>query len=177
MVSASHEHDMPAIMRAIISGYRLPLLGYHGVIHWARVFENGQRIAELHGADRDVVGLFAVFHDARRINESRDDGHGLRGAELARSLRGTLIHLEDERFDALFEACRLHTNGLTTGDPTLQACWDADRLDLGRVGITPRRDRLCTDAARGLLSWANDRAITDYNPRDVLSEWAIDTSP
>ena len=26
--------------------------------------------------------------------------------------------------------------------------WDADRLDLGRVGIRPAPKRLCTDAAR-----------------------------
>jgi uncharacterized protein len=30
----------------------------------------------------------------------------------------------------------------------VQTCWDADRLDLGRVGIIPRPDRLCTEEAR-----------------------------
>ena len=166
-------HDMPAIMHAILEGYALPLRGYHGVIHWARVLQNGLRIAELNGGDRDVVSLFAIFHDSRRVNERRDDHHGLRGAELARDLRGTLVHLDDGRFEMLFEACRLHTDGLTTGDPTLQACWDADRLDLGRVGITPVAHRLCTDAARGLLDWADARAVADHQPEDVLSEWDV----
>ena len=105
-------HDMPAILTAILPGYALPVRCHHGLAHWARVLENGWRIAASNGADRDVVGLFALFHDARRVNESRDDGHGLRGAELARSLRGTLVHLDDARFDLLFEACRLHTDGL-----------------------------------------------------------------
>lgn len=164
---------MPGIMRSILDGYVLPLRGYHGVVHWARVLENGLRIAELNGGDREVVALFAVFHDARRVNESRDKDHGLRGAELARSFRGTLVHLDDDRFDSLFEACRLHTNGLTTGAPTLQACWDADRLDLGRVGITPLPDRLCTDAARDLLKWSHDRAVSDHTPGDVLSSWGL----
>jgi alkaline phosphatase D len=41
---------------------------------------------------------------------------------------------------------------------TLLACWDADRLDLGRAGITPVPERLCTDAARELLAWAHERA-------------------
>jgi uncharacterized protein len=166
-------HDMPAIMRAILEDYALPLHGYHGVIHWARVLENGHRIAELNGADRDVVSLFAIFHDSRRVNERRDDDHGLRGAELAKTLRGSLVHLDDDRFEMLFEACRLHTDGLTTGDPTLQACWDADRLDLGRVGITPVAHRLCTDAARDLLDWSNRRAVADHQPLDVLSEWDV----
>jgi uncharacterized protein len=166
-------HDMPAIMRTILDGYALPLHGYHGVVHWARVLENGLRVAEVNGGDRDVVSLFAIFHDSRRINERRDDKHGLRGAELAKTLRGSLVHLDDDRFEMLFEACRLHTDGLTTGDPTLQACWDADRLDLGRVGITPLAHRLCTDAARDLLAWANGRAVADHEPRDVLSEWDV----
>jgi uncharacterized protein len=92
--------------------------------------------------------MFALFHDSRRINERRDDGHGLRAGEFARSLRSTRLHLDDAWFELLFQACRLHTDGLTEGDATLQACWDADRLDLARAGIMPKPHRLCTDAAR-----------------------------
>lgn len=145
----------------------------HGVVHWARVFENGLRIAEINGADKDVVTLFALFHDSRRVNESLDDGHGLRGAKLARALRDTLVFLDDYRFDLLFKACSLHTDGLTEGDRTLQACWDADRLDLGRVGIMPEHERLCTDAARNLLEWANARAVRNHGPADVLALWGL----
>ena len=169
----SRGHDLPAILRAILDGYALPLNGYHGLVHWARVLENGLRIADLNGGDREIITLFAIFHDSRRINEHRDHDHGLRGAELARSLQGDLVHLDDDRMDVLFEACRLHTNGLTSGDPTMQACWDADRLDLGRVGITPRADRLCTDAGRELITWANDRAVIDHHPQEVLSSWGV----
>ncbi len=167
------KHDLPATMAEILSGYALPLGGYHGVVHWARVLENGLRVAEVTGADREVVTLFALFHDSRRINEHRDKGHGLRGAELARSLRGSVVHLDDHRFDLLFEACRLHTDGLTVGDPTLLACWDADRLDLGRVGITPEPHRLCTDAARDLLPWAHERATHGFMPTEVLAGWGL----
>jgi uncharacterized protein len=101
------------------------------------VLENGLRIAEANGADTEVVTLFALFHDSRRVNDFHDPGHGLRGARLAESLRGSLVHLDNRRFRLLYEACRLHTDGLTEGDPTVLACWDADRLDLGRVGTTP----------------------------------------
>lgn len=123
-------HDTAAMMRRILHGYALFVRGDHGVVHWARVLENGLRVADATGADREVVTLFALFHDARRVNEYHDPGHGRRGGELARSLRGSLIHLDDARFALLFEACRLHTDGLTAADPTLQACWDADRLRL-----------------------------------------------
>jgi uncharacterized protein len=160
-------------MGVILQGYALPERGLHGVVHWARVLENGLRIVEANGADPEVVTLFALFHDARRVNEDQDDGHGLRGAELAQSLRGELIHLDDDRFHLLFEACRLHTDGLTVGDPTLLACWDADRLDLGRVGITPDPHRLGTKAARKLLGWAHARAVTECEPITVLEAWGL----
>ena len=169
-----HMHDSRAILRAILSGYELPIDGTHGVAHWARVLENGLRIAEATGADRELVELFALFHDSRRENEYSDYQHGLRGGQFARSLRGSLIHLDDTRFEILFEACRLHTDGLTDGDITCLTCWDADRLDLGRVGITPKPDRLGTDAARDLLRWADLRATTGYEPVGVLESWRLD---
>jgi len=159
-------HDRPAILRAILNGYALPFRGEHGVVHWARVLENGMRLAEATGADAKVVALFALFHDSRRVNEGHDPGHGLRGARFAQTLRGSLVHLDDAQFELLFEACRLHTSGLIEGDVTLQACWDADRLDLGRVGITPRPHRLCSDAAQDLLPWAHGRAVTEFEPAE-----------
>ena len=114
-------HDTSAIMNEILRGYALPIRGSHGIVHWARVLENGLRIADVNGADREVVTLFAVFHDSRRINEYDDDGHGLRGGEFARSLRGSLVNLDDGRFELLFEACRLPADGLTSIEPTMQA--------------------------------------------------------
>jgi uncharacterized protein len=167
-------HDWAAIARTILDDYALPTRGLHGVVHWARVLENGLRIATANGADQEIVTLFALFHDARRVNEDRDDDHGLRGGELARSLRGKLVHLDDDRFELLFEACRLHTDGHTTGDRTLLACWDADRLDLGRVGMTPDPKRLGTKAGRNLLGWAHVRAIEGYEPTEVLATWALE---
>lgn len=166
-------HDRAAILRAILEGYTLPVRGAHGVVHWARVQENGLRIAEATDADTEVVALFALFHDSRRVNEYHDDGHGQRGGDFARTLRGSLVHLDDTRFELLYEACYLHTDGFTEGDPTVQACWDADPLDLGRVGITPRPERLCTDAARKLVRWADARAMGQYEPADVLASWGM----
>jgi uncharacterized protein len=161
------------MIHEILEDYALPIRGYHGVVHWARVLENGRRLAAATGAKIEVVTLFALFHDSRRVNEDTDFGHGHRGAQYARSLRGTLVHLDDADFELLFEACRLHTDGLTHGDITLQACWDADRLDLGRVGIAPEPDLLCTDAARELLDWAHERAVLRYEPAFVADEWGL----
>jgi uncharacterized protein len=161
------------ILHEILDRYTLPIRGDHGVVHWARVLENGLRLAPLTGANVEVVTLFALFHDSRRVNEHTDIGHGYRGAGYARSLRGKLVHLDDVHFELLFEACSLHTDGLTEGDITLQTCWDADRLDLGRVGITPEPELLCTDAARGLLDWAHGRAEMGFEPEFVAGLWGV----
>ena len=46
------------------------------------------------------------------------------------------------------EACRYHSVGRIDRDVTIQTCWDADRLDLGRVGTVPRTAFLGSDLAR-----------------------------
>jgi uncharacterized protein len=75
--------ELKPIVHAILLEYALPWAGTHGVGHWARVLENGLRLAELTGAIAEVVQLFAIFHDSRRVNEDFDLAHGQRGAELA----------------------------------------------------------------------------------------------
>jgi uncharacterized protein len=86
-------HDVARIAAEIVRSHPLPVRGHHGPIHWARVLENGLRLAEATGADPEIVTLFALFHDSRRLNEGQDHQHGLRGAEFARSLHGSLVHL------------------------------------------------------------------------------------
>ncbi len=131
------------------------------------------RLAEETGANRKVVGYFALFHDARRLNDGRDRDHGKRGAELAAGWRGELFELDDEAFDLLCEACAYHTAGITEGDVTVQTCWDADRLDLGRVGITPVAHRLCTAVAKRAetISWATERACNLPTINQIAESW------
>ena len=160
------------LIRSILSTYPLPLSGVHGPAHWARVMENGAHLAELTGADPEVINLFALLHDSRRFDEGECYDHGLRGADFALSLRGTHIHLDDDRFELLYEACARHTDGETEADITVQTCWDADRLDLGRVWIIPHPDKLCTEPGRDqkLIDWATARAKDEYEP-DMVAAW------
>ena len=86
------------LITAIKEQFHINWKGLHGISHWARVYSNGMRLSELTGANTKVVQLFSVFHDSRRYNESRDDQHGPRGAELAVKLRGKHFELSDEEF-------------------------------------------------------------------------------
>lgn len=157
------------ISRALIDHIRaeftLEWQGIHGAPHWARVQENGLRLAEQTGANTNVVRLFSFLHDSCRKHDGRDLGHGVRAAQFALELRGVYFDLPDAEFELLILACRGHSDGLLEADITVQTCWDADRLDLGRVGIRPDPCRLCTAAARehALINWAYNRSITDHS--------------
>jgi uncharacterized protein len=159
MASASDEL-FADLLEAIRPHYELRWDGIHGLPHWTRVRDNGLRLAERTGADARIVVCFAALHDARRRNDGHDPGHGRRAARFAESLRGEHVHLSDADFDLLQQACRYHTDGRVLAHVTVQTCWDADRLDLGRVGIRPDPERLCTPAARdpALLAWALERS-------------------
>lgn len=165
------EYVDAGIIGSILEGYSLPLNGVHGVLHWGRVLDIGLRIAALNGADPAVVEYFSVFHDSRRVNESVDPGHGRRGAELAESLRSRL-RLTDAQMAILKHACRDHTDGKTEGCITVRTCWDADRLDLPRVGIWPSSSLLCTEEGktRDLRDWAMGRSVEAYVPQ-CSREW------
>lgn len=129
--------DFRRLWQHVSAQFPLSKRSDHGPGHWRRVERNGLLLATRTGADVTVVRLFALFHDSRRENEFTDRDHGKRGAQLAASLRGTLFDLPDEDFELLHYACTWHTDGHHHEHPTIGTCWDADRLDLGRVGIEP----------------------------------------
>ena len=157
------------LVRAVLAGYVLDPKGLHCIVHWGRVYENGCRLAEATGVGLDVVTLFAVFHDSRRINEGHDPEHGIRGAELATQFRGKLFDLSDEDFERLHFACSWHTDQTHHDDPVIQCCWDADRLDLGRCWMFPDRQFLNTSAAKDKQTrlWAYGRGMMGFVPECV----------
>jgi uncharacterized protein len=168
--------NLKLILHAVLEEYTLPWDGLHGVAHWARVLENGLRLAEESGADVEIIQLFAVLHDCRRMNEGTDPNHGPRAAAYAAELQGALFHLRDPQFRLLRRACAGHTREISHADITIQTCWDADRLDLGRVGIAPNPKYLGTNAAkrRETISWADTRASFGLVPEFVRTEWRVD---
>jgi uncharacterized protein len=138
-----------ALWRQVIAQFRLGLQTSHGPRHWETVLRNGLYLCRHHPAEVEVVRLFALFHDSCRHDEYRDPEHGPRGAELAIEFRNAgRFDLDEPRMELLLTACRIHNGGEVQTEPTLAVCLDADRLDLGRVGITPDPDRLSTTTAR-----------------------------
>jgi len=99
-----------------------------------------------------VVELFAFLHDSQRRDEWEDSKHGDRGAEYARSLQGRFYELSTKALSQLTHAIRHHSGGEISTDATIQSCWDADRLDLGRVGIVPAAEFLSSEGASRIES-------------------------
>jgi uncharacterized protein len=149
------------MLNALRAEYTLNCNGIHGYPHWVRVWENGQRLAKTTAARIEVVELFAFLHDIHRRNDSYDPQHGSRAAEYVDSLQKTHFALSKDDLKLLRKACAGHSDGHIVADITVQTCWDTDRLDLGRAGIQPLPERLCTPAARGkeIIAWAYRRSL------------------
>lgn len=130
--------------------------GFHGIEHWDRVYANGQLLMTPE-VNPLVIGLFAYLHDYCREDDGTDLEHGPRAAEFIDTVRDTLLKdVCDDDVRILKEACRLHTVTDKTGNPTIDACFDADRLDLGRVGITPDPARMATKKGKEIAKTKND---------------------
>ena len=87
----------------------------------------------------------AALRGTRETHHAAWPQHGPRAAEYAAWARKRgLFELDDAAFELLKIACIGHSDGHTQADVSVQVCWDADRLDLGRVGIYPDSRRLCT---------------------------------
>jgi uncharacterized protein len=165
---------MQRLCRAVLAQYRLdPGDDLHGLPHWARVARNGYWLAAAAGVAPRLVEPFALLHDACREEDGSDPGHGPRAAALAGVLSPELLELDAAEILLLREACAQHTRGRTLAHPALQICWDADRLDLTRLGFTLDLRRLCTEAARAVA-----REELRLPPLDIdtwlAKRWGVD---
>lgn len=137
----------------LIEQFKLDIHGIHGIPHWRRVRRNAHWIAEEMREDPDLelCDLFAFLHDSCRHSEDSDPGHGSRAANLAFDLHGSYFDIGTDRLKLLAEALTIHDEQMHHPELTVKVCLDADRLDLGRIGVTPDRRFLNTTAARNLI--------------------------
>lgn len=156
----------PELAALLRQEFRLEWQGLHGAPHWVRVRHNGLKLARLTGANPRVIEYFAFLHDVCRESDGHDIGHGSRAARFALTIRACHIDLGEEEFALLMAAMEGHTVGRRHEDVTVSTCWDADRLDLARVGIQPDPARLCTAAVRDPETiWRASKNATDWVER------------
>lgn len=145
---------MESVLKEAWSRFSLVRAGsFHGLWHWEKVEKNAVFLANnTPGADKTVAQLFALIHDSKRQNEDEDPEHGHRSAAWAEELfKDGRLKIKKDQLEKLVEACKYHNDGNTSEDPTIGVCWDADRLDLPRVGITPDPKYLSTETAKKFL--------------------------
>ncbi len=136
-MASSSSINFDRLWQHLTSNFQGHAISVHGPSHWRRVERNGLLLASRTSANTHVVRLFAVLHDSCRTNDGHDRDHGARAAKYAATLRGVYFNLPDDDFALLEYACTWHTDVMHHQHPTIGTCWDADRLDLGRVGIVP----------------------------------------
>jgi uncharacterized protein len=148
---------LAGIREYVMSVFKCGAQSIHGPSHWQRVDAFGLNIAKTSGADLTVVRLFALLHDSCRQDDGADLDHGPRAVEMLDRIVPIVFAIDSGRFDLLKEALRLHTSGQTTNEPTIGTCWDADRLDIGRVGMTPSAQYMSTGAGKEMVASQSDQ--------------------
>jgi len=141
----------------LFDDYGLPLNGLHGARHWKRVDRFGRLLALYTGADVEVVRRFALFHDSQRYNDETDVGHGQRAADRARQFCAD--ELTEEQMQLLYLACAGHESGMTSDDPTIGTCWDADRLDIDRLNKLPWLTFISTELGGKIASLSTEERL------------------
>ena len=59
-----------------------------------------------------------------------------------------MLGLTKTQLKPLILACKDHTHCYNSNCPTINTCWDADRLDIGRVGIIPNSKYMVIEEAK-----------------------------
>ncbi len=149
----------------------------HGVAHWSRVHRYGLLLAEslrLTETQKLAIVLFAWTHDMARINDGGGNQHSIDGAEYVRHITDTLFSdFPDPVLHVVQNAIRYHSDGMNAEEalyelPILQesewsreqllniigCCWDADRLDLLRLGMMPLDHKMSTPYWKDVLPLA-----------------------
>jgi uncharacterized protein len=49
-----------SVLKTVLDEYSLNPNGIHGIVHWARVFENGIHLSETTGANIEITGLVQI---------------------------------------------------------------------------------------------------------------------
>ncbi len=121
----------------------------HGISHLRRVAILSGRLANAVGEDVESAVVMGFLHDCARRNDKNDIDHARDSEVLARGLIERFYsHLDVDR---ICEAIAGHADGEVTSDPFTGCLWDADRMELKRIGRTIDLDLLSTKVAKRLV--------------------------
>lgn len=160
-------------------------LKHHGFVHMRNVEAFGELLSiETNGVDKDIVHWFAYLHDIKREKDSGDLNHGERATEFIELIRNKyLSDLTNDQIEKLKKACALHTNTLKTDDPTIDVCFDADRLDLPRVYVKTDPSKMATEFGKKLaeenytylcrLAYPHQRDRLIFGVKYIVSNYRI----
>lgn len=151
------------VINHLLNNLKTDIESIHGINHWLRVLANTVIIHDNLTLDMDVAIAFAFLHDAFRANDFDDIEHGAR-VEIwfnTKNKFNKAVNLTNRQKEVLFFACKWHSHGKTIKYfeninhnfsqfeiNTIISCWDADRLDLARVGVYPDEKYLSTEVAK-----------------------------
>jgi uncharacterized protein len=147
----------------------------HGPAHWARVRRFGALLAEtedLPPAARRCVEVFAQIHDLAREDDGGGNQHAVDGASYMDEVISAVFagRLTQDQVETVRRAIRYHSDGMVAQQAnedglfeglewprdllvrTVGCCWDADRVDLLRVGIHPAPEFMSTSGWRDVLA-------------------------
>ena len=141
--SASDIHDISHGRRVAINGRLLCDCFDKRTLWFMRKYKDKPNLR--------VITLFAFLHDSHRVDDGCDMEHGPRAAKALNDIRFSLLsYLSDKEFEQLKDAIKYHTSAKTHPDITVAICFDADRLDLVRIGIQPDPQYMATRCGKYL---------------------------
>lgn len=139
---------MNKIIQKILADTTVHWGSIHGIGHWKRVAGYGCFLSKHEKVEERILVLFGYFHDCKRHSHGSDPEHGSRAAEYLLTYSPEELGLSEQEQHRLAVACKYHTCELDTTDLSIKACWDCDRLDIGRLGIKTDPNRLFTKTAK-----------------------------
>jgi uncharacterized protein len=175
------ERYAPVILELAKQRFSLADDSDHGPEHWLRVYYNAlDGVVRLRGqeaASLTSIMLFALLHDCERKEEGYDPLHGLRAAGFLMDLHKAekLPFASNSQIKTACIAIEDHSHGYLDvynhnldliGETTVKLCWDADRLDLPRVGIAvdPRMLLIQDNRHSKIVEECTKRAVNFEQP-------------
>jgi len=129
------------LFQSAISQMGVEPFGLHGVIHWNGVYQNCLMLDPEPTMIEDwFYWCFSMLHDCCRYSEYGDARHPEKAAKL--------VEPDTDFNKQLNYTIRYHSAGVISEDLHTGTCWDADRLELPRVGITPDPKLMSTEAGK-----------------------------